>query len=467
MTDKNSKRDNEILEAYVNDWIEHGSADWGRISRTIPHVELSTRQMRRIARREFKAQGYTDKGIEEKIKEFSAQKYPPEDTSVTFRENADNAIAISNNPQIRTLDQLIEACNVDLDVWEIKNWIGNAWGMGRKNETKHISWKNGVIVEGSVSDTGGWAHLQNFQIKAWFVPREVRPFELAFGDLIDELSSVSPKYDIRPLSLDYKEKANYLFVPSIFDAHFNKRSATGSWTLEKAAEEYKKIVDRMISKAVYRRLPIKHVLYIPGQDMLNADSLNDKTTWGTWVESVNDLRNAVDVVCDVSTYAVEQFSQLAPTSVLPVPGNHDRYGMYWLGKFLEARFMNHNYVNVFNDIMPRRYFLFGNTLLGIDHGDKVKPRDLALTMAVEYPEQWGKSTHREFLRGHFHKATEMYFSMTTEKGVVVRVLPALCPTDMWHVVEGYIGNRRSAEALFYHEENGYDGAFSVFVDELD
>ena len=460
-------RDKEILEAYLADWQEHGEPRWDRIADALPHIELSQRQLRRIARAEYKKQGHKDSVVSERFDDINdASEYPPDKCEVTFRIDGDTAIAHSSNPQIKTVQQLLSECEVDLELWEVRDYLINAWGMGRKNEKKHFIWENGVIVDGNLDDTGGWAHLQNFQVKVWLKPRKIRPIELVLNELTSDLASVAPEYNFQPLSFGYSaDDDQYLFVPSIFDAHFNKRSQ--GWSLEKAAHEYKKIVDLLISKTIHRRMPVKEVLYIPGQDMLNADSLNDTTTHGTWVESCDDLRVAVDAICEVSTYAVEQFSKLAPVTVLPVAGNHDRYGIYWLGKFLEARFANHNYVRILNNVYPRKYFVFGNNLIGVDHGDKVKPSELALTMAVEAPQDWSQTVHREFLRGHFHKATDMYFSMTTEKGIMVRIMPSLCPPDMWHILHGFIGNRRYAEGLFYHETNGYDGSFNVFVDELE
>lgn len=468
--DQKRERDNIIFEAYIADWREHGSPSWERISDAIPEVDLSIRQMRKIARDEFKRRGYDDDKVSEEISDkHEVPEDPPTNEDVTFRIDGDSAIAHSNNPQIKTLDQLLETCKVDLDVWQVKDWVVNAWGMGRKNEKKQITWENGVIKSGKISDTGGWAHLQNFQVKAWFVPRKIRPIELAVGELMEKLVSVAPKYNIIPasLNLDFGTvDPEFLFVPSLFDAHINKRAVKLGFTIQRAGEEYKRIVSELLRQANHMR-PIKHILYIPGQDMLNADALNDTTTYGTWVDSVSDLRDAVDVVCDVATYAIEQFSLIAPVTVLPVAGNHDRYGTYWLGKFIEARFINHEFVTVINNKMPRKYFNFGKVLLGIDHGEKMRPADLALTMAVEAPKEWAASEYRGWLRGHFHKRTEMYHSITEEKGVTVQIMPALCPPDMWHVLEGFIGSKRAAEGLFYHIKNGPAGSFPVFVDELD
>ena len=79
-------------------------------------------------------------------------------------------------------------------------------------------------------------------------------------------------------------------------------------------------------------------------------------------------------------------------------------------------------------------------------------------MAAEYPEEWGKSSYREILTGHMHKrwSDEM-------NGVIVRICPALCPADKWHSDNGYVGNRRAAEAFVYDYEGGLRAIFNYDV----
>ena len=458
-----AKRDKRIYQAYLNDLQNHGEVSWDRIREQLPDIALtlSRRRMRAIASREYHISDYESELREEMADLHIAEEHPPEDNSVTLRIEGDTAVAHSNNPQIKTLAELIEHCGVDLELWEVKNWLCNAWGMGRKNKKVNITWENGVIT-GNVDDTGGWAHLQNFQVKAWFVPRVTRPVELAIADIMKDLALSAPDYsDIEPL--EWAAKDGYLMVPSLFDAHFGKRSSV---SIDRAEEEYKKVIDATIAKTLQLGMPVSHILYIVGQDMLNADTLKDTTTHGTWVENSVEMQTAVDVSCRTATYAVERYAKIAPVTVMVVPGNHDRYGVYWLGKYIEGRFVKHPRIKIVHNHHPRKYFKYGSTMLGVDHGDKMRPQDLALTMAVEDSETWATTSHREWLRGHFHKKTEMYHSITTEKGITVKIMPALCPPDAWHILHGFIGNHRAAEVLFYHVKNGPAGTFPVFVDEL-
>lgn len=370
-------------------------------------------------------------------------KQPEEQQAPQFKEikNGLAAEASSYNGTITSLEKLLEACDYYTNgydkLWRIKNHVVNVWG-------------------------------NNWQVKAWFEPRAEYPVESAVNDLIDKLKRHAPNYN-PPKSIGVG--GEYLFVPSLYDAHFNKLSADGSYTLKVAVDTFKSAGETMIARALSLQMPIKRVLFVIGQDALHTDNLKSTTTYGTWVESADAQRKSIDAVCEAVIHVTEQLATVAPVDVVTVEGNHDRYSTYWLGKVVSAWFKNHPYVKVDElyqggNAAPRKYYQFGNVLLGLDHGNSVKPEQLALTMAYEAKEQWANTTYREFLRGHFHKRTELFHRVIDEKGVNIRVLPALCPPDEWHLMKGFVGSQRAADALFYHYEHGPAGTFPVFIDEL-
>jgi hypothetical protein len=69
------------------------------------------------------------------------------------------------------------------------------------------------------------------------------------------------------------------------------------------------------------------------------------------------------------------------------------------------------------------------------HGDKQKPESLAGSMARDMPKAWGRTTHRMWAVGHFHKEF-----VKTLPGVTYRVFAALTPPDSWHASHGYKGD---------------------------
>lgn len=79
---------------------------------------------------------------------------------------------LATSRQIRTLEDLLEACRVDLDIWRVDHHIVNAWG---------------VTMRGPDGDP---VDAMNFQVKAWMVRREpiaimptIQPIKVVRGTL--------------------------------------------------------------------------------------------------------------------------------------------------------------------------------------------------------------------------------------------------------------------------------------------
>jgi len=69
-----------------------------------------------------------------------------------FVENGNTAIAtIRNTPNPKTLKELIRACEIDLDIWEVDHYIQNKWGGAMKG-------KDGLPI-----------HYPLYQVKAWLI----------------------------------------------------------------------------------------------------------------------------------------------------------------------------------------------------------------------------------------------------------------------------------------------------------
>ncbi|MCK5613036.1 hypothetical protein KAR91_64785 [Candidatus Pacearchaeota archaeon] len=87
-----------------------------------------------------------------------------------------NTATITGPPgQLMTLEELLDATGVDLDVWKVDRYLVNKWPISRKHTVKDLEWLNGV-VDGFVKDDGLFHTIDQFQVKAWLV-RE-KPIEL-------------------------------------------------------------------------------------------------------------------------------------------------------------------------------------------------------------------------------------------------------------------------------------------------
>jgi hypothetical protein len=71
----------------------------------------------------------------------------------TFTENGNTATAESLSTSIKTLDDLIRACGVDTNVWQVDTWSAKAYTGWRANKKKNLTFVDGKI-SGTVKDGG-------------------------------------------------------------------------------------------------------------------------------------------------------------------------------------------------------------------------------------------------------------------------------------------------------------------------
>lgn len=157
------------------------------------------------------------------------------------------------------------------------------------------------------------------------------------------------------------------------------------------------------------------------------------------------IRVGVKIMIHAVNEAMKKFDKVIVRNVL---GNHAPEAEQMLQVALELYY--HNNDRVYVDISPNKfwYYPFGNTLLGLCHGDKVKQDQLPMIMAADVPELWGKSLFRYWLTGHWHSQVVKEY-----QGCSVEVFNNLAPNDAWHHASGY-RSRCNLKLLTYHKNYG-------------
>lgn len=202
------------------------------------------------------------------------------------------------------------------------------------------------------------------------------------------------------------------------------------------------------------------ILFVCGNDFLNTDHLGRTTTAGTPQDECLRYQESFLRGRQLLVRAVDRLREMAPVDVVMVTGNHDTQRIYYLGDAVSAWFRNTPDVTVENSPRQRKYVLFHKNLIGFTHGHNEKHFDLPLLLATEQPQGWAQSRHREFHLGHFHSRKHKMFVPSFDRaGVLVRILPSLCPPDAWHATMGYSA-RLAAEALYFDPEEGCVATFT-------
>lgn len=380
----------------------------------------------------------------------------------TMASEGDVGTAESVDVNIRTLDQLLDACQVDLSIWEVERYTVNKWATARKNKRANINWVDGVAT-GSVDDLGGMFVQPLFQVKAWL--RRKVPLQIAglVEDLkADLLQFASPRKAARYPRIT--KPALCEIAP--FDLHLGKMA----WGEETGQGDY----DAKIAKSIFldailtllghaTKYEIERFVFPVGQDFLHVDNDENETAHGTRVDTDGRFKKLFRDGRRLLVDAIELMRPIAPVDVLVVPGNHDTVSMFHLGDAIECFYHNDPSVRVDNSPTDRKYYQYNKCLLAYCHGRDEKLTDLPLIMATERPEMWAQTKWRHYKVGHFHHKRDFVTETGSElRGVRVSILPSLSSADRWHYSHGYMATR-AAEAFVWDGEAGQIATFSYNV----
>jgi hypothetical protein len=264
-----------------------------------------------------------------------------------------------------------------------------------------------------------------------------------------------------------KELSGNLLEINIPDAHFGKLAwgvETGGrpYDVKIAIEMYKRAARSLINRATASGVKFDKVLYVVGNDILNANDSENKTAHGTIVTTDGRYHKTFRKLRETVQEIIEELRLIAPVDVYVVYGNHDTLSAWHLGDSLECAFAKCDDVLIHNAPTYRKYFEYGKCMLLLTHGDKAQRSDYPLLMAHEQPEMWARTMHREAHTGHYHNT-----KLEEYHGVRVRILPALCPADDWHAENGYVGALRNAEAYWWNAAQGLMAIFMYNDDSQD
>jgi hypothetical protein len=132
--------------------------------------------------------------------------------------------------------------------------------------------------------------------------------------------------------------------------------------------------------------------------------------------------------------------------------------MFHLGDALDMYYQDSEYVTIDNSDSGMKSFQFGNSLLIMDHGDKVKPQNLPGVIMSRFRNLISEAKYIEVHRGHLHSNKKQRPVVGLEEnefnGLIVRNLSAMCATDNWHDESGYVGSIKRAQAFVWSPYNG-------------
>jgi hypothetical protein len=290
-----------------------------------------------------------------------------------------------------------------------------------------------------------WDKTDEFSVR---VRPQVKDMRDLGEEIIEEMKAYSPKY----IAINRKPVSDgHLLVIDPADVHIGKLATAfesgEDYNSEIAVQRVREGVQGIIDKSM--GFNIDRIMLIIGNDILHIDTPKRTTTSGTPQDTdgmwYDNFLKAKSIYVEV----IEKLLTIADVHVMYNPSNHDYTNGFFLADVIKSWFRNAPNVTFDTSIAHRKYFQYGENLIGTTHGDGAKPQDLPLLMAVEARDYWATTKHRYLYTHHVHHKTSKDFS-----GVTVESLRSPSGTDSWHHRNGYQHAPKAVEGFIHHPKHG-------------
>lgn len=355
-----------------------------------------------------------------------------EDAIVRYEEDlakGTGEILFNSAEEIKSLDDLIEKCKIDTEVWEITKYVQNYWG---NSKTPH------------------------WQVKAWMSKKTTeQAFQNSFIEFLKEYQPTSTEI---PKPVNAFDKSSGCLVINKQDSHLNKFDIDGDNDINKRFSNILNKVEVIVDQASLSN-HIDTVFYIIGSDEFNSEFTNT-TTKGTPQQNILTYHDSFEKVCEHEIAMIKMLLEKSiDVEVIYVAGNHDEFVGWHMITWLDAYFKSN--LRVTFDCSPkyRKYVSYGETAMMFNHGDAMKPAKLASIFPIEFREEWSNNKNFYIFTGDKHHEISIDFG-----GIKFYQIPAFSNAkSSWDEKNGYTGSRAEVTGFLIDFEQGMTNIFKQYL----
>ena len=264
--------------------------------------------------------------------------------------------------------------------------------------------------------------------------------------LLEDLRGHAPKY---PEVVRRRQTAPHALLISLGDLHVGKLAdaceTREDYNLDIAAERIREGVRGLLDKA--SGFQIDQVILVDGGDILHVDGPSNRTTGGTPQDTAAMWHRSFVTAKRLIVEAIETLTVVADVSYVYVPGNHDTALGFALAQVAEAHFNQNRQVTFLVSPETRKYARYGNSMIAVTHGEKIKLANLALAVATEC-DFYSECEFRYIVGHHVH-----HQNLKEMPGVTYTTLRSASSADAWHARSGYIA-QPAMEAMVFSPNQG-------------
>jgi hypothetical protein len=340
---------------------------------------------------------------------------------------SDRLIGIEDESKLKDENFLLSVHNYDPKSWEIISARNSIW---------NTQLKGGKVTK---------LYASKINVK----PRTEYKWNTEDIEKIFLTLKTNFKNKVNVIPKQYKENGKMLVVP-IADFHYNLLSTmlcTGNeYDREIAKKSFYYVLNDIVENNKDKMF--EKVLFVVGNDFINADNISGTTAKGTPQNNATDWFTVVEEATQLIIDGIDMLSSIAPVDVLYVMSNHDLHTMFGIMQTIKAWYKDDT--NVVIDCKPitRKYYNYGNVLLAFSHDMKTK--DALKIVSTEAKEYWGQCNHAILMLAHLHQA------MTYEKEGLLETLrlPTFSGWSHWTNTMGYVQTDKKCQSFIIDKKLG-------------
>jgi len=345
-------------------------------------------------------------------------------------------LLVMSQEEAKDVNFLLKAHGFDNKIWELISCRNNIWNVYSKVDKIQTLYSSKIVVKPRVE-------------YIWNEEDIKKLFSKIKTDYKNKTNISPQQYEINGDTL----------VVTIADLHFgllsDEYSTNNSYNLEIAENIYYYTLNDIINRVKYRKF--EKVLFIVGNDFVNADNVNGTTTKGTAQDNSSSWFNTITKATQLIINGIDMLSEIAPVSVNYVMSNHDLHTMFGIIQTISAWYRNDDNVIVDDTPLPRKYCKIGKTLLCLSHDIKIK--DALKIVSSEAKNEWSQSEHIVCILAHLHQA------MVYEKQGYLEImrLPTISGWSRWSNNNGYIQTEKKNQSFIINNELGITDVINTVI----
>jgi len=264
-------------------------------------------------------------------------------------------------------------------------------------------------------------------------------------EFILKLNNLQPINQLQlPLITD-KPKA-CLIIPKQ-DAHWDKMDIDGNNSIEDRFSTFTKTMLYQLEK-VQKTNTLEKIIYIVGSDEFNSE-WTSQTTKGTPQQNTMSYQKAFE---KVSEFSIEFIKLLRfytqKIEVVLLNGNHDHNVSWHLSNLLKHVFSKNESITIDTELNNTKIVEYSSSLILLNHGDEMKPKDLATKFPIIAKDKWSQFDNYFVLSGDKHHEQAYDYN-----GVRTYQVPQLSKAkSLWDDKKGHLCSKAELVTFLFEEE---------------